>query len=90
MAWSYVTQVGGWSSCAMCATLLMCSFPHTQAFALTRMGVSRVQHPGEKDLMGSCRCWSGVRCDGRLGIGLVGVILLSRKPVQCRPGGRID
>lgn len=61
VAWSYVTQVGGWSSCAMCATLWMCSYPHTQAFALTRMGVSRVQHPGERDLMGSCRCWSGVR-----------------------------
>lgn len=61
VAWSYVTQVGGWSSCAMCATLWMCSFPHTQAFALTPMGVSRVQHPGERDLLGSCRCWSGVR-----------------------------
>lgn len=74
----------------MCATLLMCSFPHMQAFALTPTGVSRVQHPGERDLMGNCRCWSISGCDGRLGIGLVRVIWLSRKPVQCSPSGRID
>lgn len=61
----------------------MCEFPHTHAFALPWMGVSRVQCPKEVDVMGVAVRNAGIGvvscCNGGSGIGVVRVSLLSRQ-----------
>lgn len=67
----------------MRGTLWMCEFPHTQAFALPRMGVSRMQCPKEVDVMGVAVRNAGIGavscCDEGSEIGVVRVSLLSRQ-----------